>query len=98
MLQDDSPAERYEPTYTQGEWTDDRKHASQQWPAPQGSQPLISQVEQVAAPWIEGVQAVGQDYIIKTQTPPQQPKVGTSTTSCKGKAAIAAFPLPGPTG
>lgn len=41
---------------------------------PQGSQPLISQVEQVTAPWIEGVQAVGQDYIIKTQTPPQQPK------------------------
>jgi hypothetical protein len=40
---------------------------------PQGSQPLISQVEQVTAPFIEGVQAVGQDYILKTQTPPQQP-------------------------
>ncbi len=41
---------------------------------PQGSQPLISQVEQVSAPWIEGVQAVGQDYILKSQTPPPPPK------------------------
>jgi hypothetical protein len=35
--------------------------------------PLISQVEQVTAPWIEGIQGVAQDSILKQQTPPKQP-------------------------
>jgi|HubBroStandDraft_6_1064221.scaffolds.fasta_scaffold267888_3 hypothetical protein len=31
--------------------------------------PLIAQVEQVTAPWIEGIQGVGQDNILKEQLP-----------------------------
>lgn len=38
-------------------------------PAPK---PLISQIEQVTAPWIEGIQAIGQDKRPPLPKPPGQ--------------------------